>query len=101
MDDLTYEIEVKQEVFDAGKEHGFCFHSPHEGIAVLYEEFEEFEENVKLIKESIKDMWCDITDDLVIDEYKFKKAKNVAKYAHNELIQVAAMIEKLEAYYKK
>lgn len=101
MDNQIYRKEIMDETYEAGKKHGYIFNSPHEGIAVLYEEFEELTEDVEFIKNLISEMWLNIKEDLPIEEHKFKRAKEVSHFAHDEIIQLATMFEKLSDYYYK
>ena len=88
-----YEL-VGEELKDANKKYPL-FHSPHEAYAVLKEEVEEAQYDLKRIEEKLDNMWARVRNDLSIEN----NADSIYAHAVNgirELIQVCAMAEKIK-----
>lgn len=70
------------------------YHSNHEAIAVLAEEVEEAEDELKYIKERVNSMWERVKGDHSID-YTAELTKDLAIMLANEAVQVAAACERI------
>lgn len=84
---------VDEELKEANEKYPL-FHSYHEAYAVILEELEETEENVKAMGYCIQAMW----DYVKRDKKPRKSVENLKKFALNtaaEAIQVAAMCDKV------
>lgn len=80
----------------AANERFPAFASPHEGYAVMLEEYEEAEEEIRSCKARLDVMWQHIKD----NKYAGQRAELVERYAIHaicELIQFAAMTRKFMA----
>ncbi len=91
MKDVNYL--VQNELDMACETHGDKFNSGHEAYAVIKEEVEELEAEVKLIQSTIDYMWWDIKYD---DPYgdRLEEIEKYATRAACEAIQVSAMARK-------
>lgn len=85
---------VVQELDEANKKYPL-FHSPHEAYAVLLEEVGEMGDDVCVITDHMRAMWDCVKNDNEI-EYWADRIHRQAIYAIQELIQVAAMCEKIK-----
>jgi len=75
--------------------HGSDFHSDHECYAVLKEEIEETEDEVRLLGEELQRLWLDVkSDNSQNAQQKIKYMQIIAEKAAAELIQVVAMCQK-------
>nr|DAG76634.1 MAG TPA: hypothetical protein [Caudoviricetes sp.] len=84
---------VDEELKEANEKYPL-FHSYHEAYAVILEELEETEENVKAMGYCIQAMW----DYVKRDKEPRKSVENLKNFALNtaaEAIQVAAMCDKV------
>lgn len=88
-----YEL-VAQELKEANEKYPL-FRNPHEAFAVLLEEVEEMGDDVCVITDHMRAMWKCVKDDNEI-EYWAERIHRQAIYAIQELIQVAAMCEKIK-----
>lgn len=83
---------AEEELKEANEKYPL-FHSDHEAYAVILEELEETEENVKAMGYCIQTMW----DYVKRDKKPRKSVENLKNFALNtaaEAIQVAAMCDK-------
>ena len=85
---------VDNEFLRASKDHGTTFTSYHEGYAVLLEEFEEAQAELCGLERSVRHLWSAIKNDDMLPLYPYE-VKRYAVLAAAELVQVAAMAEKL------
>lgn len=85
---------VDNEFLRASKDHGTTFTSYHEGYAVLLEEFEEAEAELHGLERAVRHLWAAIKNDDMLPLYPCE-VKRHAVLAAAELVQVAAMAEKL------
>ena len=87
---------MKDEYRMAVVKHGGTFSSAHEGYAVILEELEEAKVDLKMLDLLADGLWsCVKRDEYMSDDY-LKRLRNRAIHAAGELIQVAAMVEKLK-----
>lgn len=85
---------IDNEFLRASKDHGTTFSSYHEGYAVLLEEFEEAQTEFRRLEHALRDTWKAIKNDEFFPLYPYD-IKRCAVLAAAELVQVAAMAEKL------
>lgn len=88
---------VLGEKLRANKEHPPYFNSPHEGYAVLQEEYEEASEELRYFKAQLDSLWIAIRHDREKDVL-LRILASAREHATNlvmESIQVAAMVEKM------
>jgi hypothetical protein len=86
---------VKMELQESYVVHG-GFNSKHEGYAVLKEEIEEAEHEFRKVKAVLNNMWNSIkANERQIVRYIAERALETAKKGIAEMIQVAAMCEKM------
>lgn len=85
---------VDNEFLRASKDYGTTFASYHEGYAVLLEEFEEAQTELRRLEVALRDTWTAIKIDGFSPLYS-NDVKRFAVLAAAELVQVAAMAEKL------
>lgn len=93
MTELSKIQELAYEELKEANEKNPLFHSDHEAYAVILEELEETEENVKAMGYCIQTMW----DYVKRDKKPRKSVENLKNFALNtaaEAIQVAAMCDK-------
>lgn len=83
---VSVELEAANEKFPQ-------FHSPHEGFAVIMEELEETEEDLRLARIDTEIMWINIRKDISCNA-EASSLKEKAIHAACEAIQVAAMAQK-------
>jgi hypothetical protein len=78
------------------------FHSTHEGYAVILEEVQETQYELKWVNEILDGMWEDIKNNFPDNEiYPYLEAiKSHAIYLAAEAIQVAAMAQKFQDSFK-
>lgn len=74
--------------------HGGTFSSPHEGYAVILEELEEAQGDLKTLDFLTDGLWACVKRDEYMDDDYLKRFRLRAIHAAGELIQVAAMVEK-------
>lgn len=81
----------------ANKEHPPRFNSPHEGYAVILEEYEEVSEEQFYFKASLDSLWIAVRSDCTPDvlERILGTMKEQAINLVMEAIQVAAMTQKM------
>lgn len=81
----------------ANKEHPPRFNSPHEGYAVILEEYEEASEEQRYFKSSLDSLWIAVRSDRNPDvlERILNTMKERAINLVMEAIQVAAMTQKM------
>jgi hypothetical protein len=95
MDENKIEQLVKMELQESYVVHG-GFNSTHEGYAVLKEEIEEAEDEIGKVKIALNDMWTAIkSDENQGARYIAERALEMAKKGVSEMIQVAAMCQKM------
>lgn len=75
------------------------FHSQHEGYAVILEEVEELEEELKSLKISLSKVWNCTKEDLECDNH-IQYIKHKAKLLAAEAIQIGAMAQKFTNSFK-
>ena len=85
---------VDNEFLRASKDHGTTFASYHEGYAVLLEEYEEALEELDRLGRTFRHLWSAVKNDDMLTLYPYE-VKRHAVLAAAELVQVAAMAEKL------
>jgi len=86
---------IYSEMLDAQAKHGCYFNSDHEASAVIREEVEEFNFEVKNVKDCFKDYWDAVKSDDADDILTcIKTLESSVKLALCELVQVAAMCAK-------
>lgn len=85
---------VDNEFLRASKDHGTTFSSYHEGYAVLLEEYDEALEELDRLVRAFRHLWAAIKNDDIPTLYPCE-VKRYAVLAAAELVQVAAMAEKL------
>ena len=84
-----------EELVDANTKHEPNFNSPHEAYAVLKEELEEAEHEMRQCMERLGMMWlCVKNDDVVQTEKNLEYIKAYATSLVQEGIQVVAMCDK-------
>lgn len=89
------EVLMREEYERAAESFGESFHSPHEAYAVLKEEVEEAESDLKYLKMLLEYYWCDVKkNDMEHQNSMLKEIEKTALNAACELIQVAAMAYK-------
>lgn len=89
-----------EELVDANAKHEPKFNSMHEAYAVLKEELEEMQEEVKRCDAFLDLVWrCVKADDDFGVERKLKDMKSFAVFAVQEGIQVIAMCDKAMKLY--
>lgn len=73
------------------------FNSVHEGYAIIAEEFEEAEHELRKVRDTVEALWDDIKEDRI--DYDFvvnvSKMEIYGKRLASEAIQVSAMARKL------
>lgn len=73
------------------------FNSVHEGYAIIAEEFEEAEHELRKVRDTVEALWDDIKEDRI--DYDFvvnvSKMEIYGKRLASEAIQVSAMAKKL------
>lgn len=84
---------VKLELKESKQYYEEFFNSPHEGYAIIEEEFEEAEDEMRRLRNGIEALWDDVKEDNV-DIYNLMKMRETAKWCASEIIQTAAMIAK-------
>lgn len=75
------------------------FNSPHEGWAVMKEEYEEMVDEVDFIQCGLANMWNNIKDNFDATEHA-QRIKEYAKSLVAEAVQVGAMAMKYEQSFK-
>ena len=90
---------VQQELKEANEKYP-QFHSDHETWAVIKEEVEECEEELKKLQACMQEIWAKIRKNKSIQEW-LTFAERCAIDLIREAIQVAAMCEKGRARYDK
>lgn len=88
---------VQQELKEANEIYP-QFHSDHEAIAVIAEEYDECKDELQMIEQQISAMWVE-TKENRSNEFTLKCMKKAAINLVREAIQVAAMCEKGLARY--
>lgn len=88
---------VEEELAAAMEEHPL-FASAHEGYAVLLEEVEETESNMRAVRNELSALWYGVkSDNLRVVSFQASLVKGAAIDLAAEAIQVAAMAQKLLA----
>ena len=82
------------------KEYGPVYASPHEGFAVLLEEVEEAEDDIKHIQVMIKELWESVKINFITDNELFR-IRHTAEALAAEAVQVAAVCERFMETLKK
>lgn len=90
-------VAILDEKRRANKEHPPRFNSPHEGYAVILEEYEEVSEEQRYFKASLDSLWFAVRSDRTPDvlERILGTMKEQAINLVMEAIQVAAMTQKM------
>lgn len=84
-----------EEELRCAKENHEDFHSLHEGYAVMLEEIEECQDELRAIQQHTSDLWCSVKDDSVDNAaVEITKIELAAVNLAAEAIQVAAMARK-------
>lgn len=99
MEKLVDEVKecIEREYGRAGAKYGLTHNSEHESYAILLEEMEEAEDELKLCKSALEKYWNQVKTDLKVDKFKLDSLNVVysrALLGACELIQVAAMAKK-------
>ena len=73
------------------------FNSPHEGYAIIAEEYEEAEHELRKVKDKLDALWDDTKEDNIDIDYVINVSKMLtnAMSLASEAIQIAAMAKKL------
>jgi len=102
MEKLKNSVEklMEIEVVDSNKKFCPIFHSEHEGYAILKEEIEEAEAELKNVKMMLEDCWFDIKRNTTPNR-NIMAIKNCAINLSAEAIQVAAMAQKFIDSFEK
>jgi len=102
MEELKLEVEILsiEELERANKEFQPKFNSTHEAYAVLKEEVEEAEAELKNVKMMLEDCWFDIKRNTTPNR-NIIAIKNCAINLSAEAIQVAAMAQKFIDSFEK
>lgn len=91
-----------EEYIRAAAEHGAAAHSPHEGYALIKEEVEEAEAEVRTLSEQLGNLWTTVRfDEEQYGPHYLNQMGRTAIMGACELIQVAAMTEKARMGYEK
>lgn len=102
MRNVYTEIEsLKTEEYEFANQMYPMFSTPHEGYAVLLEEFEEAEEALKRAREDLDHIW----DEIKADNTDHAKTATIYMESHvthliAECIQVGAMCQKFRASFE-
>lgn len=90
-------VAILGEKLRANKEHPPRFNSPHEGYAVILEEYEECNEEQRYFKAALDSLWIAVRSDRDKDvlERILNTMKERAINLVMEAIQVAAMTQKM------
>ena len=79
----------------ASEQYGEKHHTPHEGYAVILEEFEEAQHEERILEDKLEDFWEGAkADSELACKLNAKTIKERAINAACEMIQVAAMAHK-------
>jgi len=72
------------------------FHSPHEAYAIIAEEFEEAEHELRKVRDKVESMWEDVKEDRIDLDFvaNMTKVRIRAEYLASEAVQIAAMAQK-------
>ena len=102
MKELKKQVEIltNEELERANKKFMSKFNSTHEAYAVLKEEIEEAEAELKNVKMMLEDCWFDIKRDTMPNR-NIIAIKNCAINLSAESIQVAAMCKKFIDSFEK
>lgn len=90
---------VQQELVEANEIYP-QFHSGHEAIAVIAEEYDECKEELQMVEQYISAIWIGIRENKS-NKTVLKRMKKTAMNLAAEAIQVAAMCEKGLARYER
>lgn len=73
------------------------FHSPHEGYAIIEEEFEEAEHELRKVRDKVENLWEDVKEDRIDFDFisNMTKMKTRAECLASEAVQIAAMAQKM------
>ena len=95
---------IESEYGRAGAQYGLVHHSDHESYAVLLEELQEAEDEVRFCGSALEKFWELVKQDCKADAFKVNSLDLVytkALLGACELIQVAAMAKKASLTIKK
>ena len=88
---------VSIELKESKRYYEETFNSVHEGYAIIAEEFEEAESELRRVRDTVEALWDDIKEDSI--DYDFivnvTKMELFAKRLASEAIQVSAMAKKM------
>lgn len=84
---------VALELRQSREEYEVYFNSPHEGYALIAEEFCETESEFARVADLLDQIWEDVIDDDVDFEYLYDALKHTKRLV-SEAVQTAAMLEK-------
>ena len=96
-DELKSEVQasVFKEYERAYKKFGKVNNSNHESYAVILEEFEEAQDDMRGLEWNLRSFWGAVRADTAT-KYQLQHMRRIAENAAGELIQVAAMCYKAE-----
>lgn len=86
---------VSAEYNNACEHFGDKYNSLHEGFAVLLEEIEEVDFEIKHILSCKNDIWGSIKAE-ILEDYELKAMKEYIYHAISELAQCAAVLKKMQ-----
>ena len=87
---------VLAELANAVRNYGAGYHSLHEGYAVLLEEVEEAEDDLRLINNNLSLLWQSIKSNDLNDTVLLTDIEGTAQLLALEAIQIAAVCAKFK-----
>ena len=87
---------VLAELANAVRNYGASYHSLHEGYAVLLEEVEEAEDDLRLINNNLGLLWQSIKSNDLNDTVLLTDIEGTAQLLALEAIQIAAVCAKFK-----